>query len=77
MLTANITSVIACRLGPHAKGKYTKAVFEYYESADTYTCPNRSSIRYKTTTHEGYKEYSCTKETCDNCLKEISVSAKK
>lgn len=64
-----ITPVIAYRLGPHVKGKYTKNKFTYIKEWDVYACPGKQFLTYKTTTREGYKEYVCNEETCNLCPK--------
>lgn len=62
-----IQPVIAYRLGPHEKGKYTKNKFTYIREWDVYICPNNCFLKYKTTTREGYAEYISDKEDCKNC----------
>ena len=34
---------------------------------DIYVCPNKYFLKYKTTTRQGYKEYTCDKEYCSSC----------
>lgn len=63
----NITPAIAYRRGVHQKGKYSKNKFIYIEEWDVYTCPADRFLEYKTTTRQGYKEYVCKKEICENC----------
>lgn len=63
----NIFGAIAYRLGPHAKGKYTKNKFTYNPEKDVYVCPNNIELTYKTTTRQGYSEYVCSKTTCSEC----------
>jgi hypothetical protein len=62
-----ITSAVAYRRGPHPKGKYTKNKFQYIKEWDSYICPNKEFLGYKTTTRQGYKEYICDKQICCNC----------
>jgi hypothetical protein len=64
-----IMPVIAYRLGPHVKGKYTKNKFTYIKEWDTYACQEKQFLAYKTTTRDGYKEYSCNESTCNLCYK--------
>lgn len=64
-----ITPVIAYRLGPHVKGKYTKNKFTYIKEWDVYVCEEKQFLTYKTTTREGYKEYCCNENTCNVCPK--------
>lgn len=59
--------VIAYRLGPHEKGKYTKFKFQYVKEKDLYVCPDSRPMYYKTTTRQGYKEYVSKKEHCEKC----------
>jgi len=63
----NITSAVAYRLGPHAKGKYTKNKFQYIKEWDVYACPNQFFLKYKTTNRQGYIEYICNKENRNSC----------
>lgn len=73
----SITSVIATRLGPHVKGKYTKTRFQYIKEWDVYACPNSCFLKYKTTTRQGYKEYVCDRDYCSNCrLKDSCLTGK-
>jgi len=62
-----IQPVIATRLGPHVKGKYTKNKFIYIEEWDVYACPNDCFLKYRTTTREGYAEYVSCKNSCNLC----------
>jgi len=62
-----LQGVIAYRLGPHEKGKYTKFRFQYIREKDIYVCPDLRAMYYKTTTRQGYKEYVSKKEDCENC----------
>jgi Transposase and inactivated derivatives len=64
-----IMPVIAYRLGPHVKGKYTKNKFTYIKEWDTYACQGKQFLAYKTTTRDGYKEYSCNESACNLCHK--------
>ena len=74
----DIIPVIAYRRSPHKKGMYTKNKYIYDYDKDIYICPNNVALIYKTTTREGYKEYSCFEEICmccphkDKCLGEKS-----
>lgn len=63
----NIQGAIAYRLGPHVKYKYTKNKFNYIAEKDIYTCPAGHDLNYRTTTRDGYNEYVCSKEICQNC----------
>lgn len=64
-----ITPVIAYRLDPHVKGKYTKNKFTYVKEWDAYACEGKQFLTYKTTTRDGYKEYCCNEDTCNACPK--------
>ena len=70
----NIFGAIAYRLGPHAKGKYTKNKFTYNPEKDVYVCPNNIELTYKTTTRQGYSEYVCSKTTCSELSYERKMS---
>ncbi len=63
-----VTAAIARRLGPKPVGKMSKLNFVYVEDHDVYVCKEGSTLSYKTTTREGYKEYCSRKEICDKCL---------
>lgn len=62
-----IRAAIAKRLGPKPMGKMSKLNFMYIEELDVYVCPEGSTLGYRTTTREGYKEYQSKKEICDKC----------
>ena len=64
-----VTGAIARRLGPKPVGKMSKLNFVYLEELDIYVCPEGSSLNYRTTTREGYKEYCSKKDICDKCPK--------
>ena len=64
-----VTGAIARRLGPKPVGKMSKLNFVYVEELDIYVCPEGSSLNYRTTTREGYKEYCSKKDICDKCPK--------
>lgn len=59
--------IFAFRLGPHAKGKFTKYRFQYVKELDGYVCENKNFLRYKTTTRQGYKEYVSDPKDCVEC----------
>lgn len=63
----NLTPVVAYRMGPHEKGKYTKFKFQYVAEWDVYACPNDCFLTYKTTTRQGYSEYVSDKNICETC----------
>ena len=62
-----INPVIATRLGPHEKGKFTINKFQYIKEWDVYACPEGQFLTYKTTSRDGYSEYICAKSECENC----------
>lgn len=64
-----IQPVIATRLGPHEKGKFTINSFIYIEEWDAYACPNNCFLTYKTTTRQGYSEYVSNECNCKDCPK--------
>jgi len=72
-----IMPVVAYRLGPHAKGKFTKIRFTYDKENDCYVCPNNCELKYKTTTRQGYSEYVCKEEICCSCPKKDSCLSNK
>ncbi len=64
-----VQPVIATRLGPHEKGKYTINSFIYIEEWDVYACPNDCFLNYRTTTRQGYTEYVSNECDCNCCSK--------
>jgi transposase len=64
-----IKAAIAKKLGPKPAGKMSKLSFVYVEDLDIYVCPEGSSLNYRTTTRDGYKEYCSNKDICDKCPK--------
>lgn len=63
----NIQAVIGFKRSPHEKGKYSKYLFQYVKELDIYVCPDLRALKYKTTTRDGYKEYTSNKEDCLHC----------
>lgn len=63
-----IQGAIAYRSGPSVKGKLKKHHFQYIKEWDVYACPESNFLRYKTTSREGYKEYTSDKNDCENCI---------
>jgi len=73
----NIQGAIAYRSGPHVKGKFNKNKFQYVKELDIYVCPDLRPLEYRTTTRDGYREYTCKQEHCQSCeLKEKCLSEK-
>ena len=64
-----IIPVVAYRSGPEKKGYLKKRHFRYDSNKDYYICPENKELTYKTTTREGYSEYTSNKSLCNKCLR--------
>lgn len=64
----NIYAVIAHRRFHSVKNMLPKFKFVYDPVADLYHCPGGSTLSYRTTNREGYREYKSDPSTCTNCL---------
>ncbi len=62
-----IYGVIGYRRPTHKKGYLRKNEFVYDTSADVYRCPTGHSLTYRTTTREGYRNYSSNPQICKEC----------
>lgn len=49
------------------KDSYGKFMFRYIAEWDTYICPERKYLEYRTTNREGYREYKAKEEHCNCC----------
>lgn len=62
-----IAGVMGYRTAGHGKGYFYKREYVYDAQADTYTCPAGQTLRYSTTSREGYREYVSTPAHCRTC----------
>ena len=62
-----IYGVIGYRRPTHIKGRLPKRAYTYNPQTDTYLCPNRQSLTYRTTSREGYREYRSDPAVCKAC----------
>ncbi|SHL15077.1 transposase, partial [Alicyclobacillus tolerans] len=49
------------------KGLMPKWKFRYDKKTDSYLCPEKHPLTYRTTTREGYREYKSDPEICKAC----------
>lgn len=53
---------------PHGKkAKLRPKDFIYDDYYDCYLCPENQVLTYRTTNHQGYREYQSQPEECQNC----------
>jgi IS5 family transposase len=62
-----IFAVIGHRRFHPTQGLLPKWKFRYDKETDTYLCPEKHSLTYRTTTREGYREYKSHPEICKTC----------
>ncbi|MEI3607945.1 IS1182 family transposase [Pseudogracilibacillus sp. SE30717A] len=62
-----IFGVIAHRRYQPTKGLFKKSEFNYDEKKNSYTCPNGQTLKYSTTSREGYREYKSDSKICKTC----------
>ena len=62
-----IFAVIGHRRFHPTKGLFSKFKFKYDHDKNEYLCPNGQILRYRTTTREGYREYSSNPKICAQC----------
>ena len=59
------------------KGMFKTKEFVYDEYNDIYICPNNETLKYTTTTKEGYKQYKSNPIKCEKCpLKDKCTKSK-
>ena len=64
-----IQGVIGYRRHTHKTEHYGKYRFQYNWDFDTYICPEKKHLYWRTTTREGYRQYFCDRSTCFSCSK--------
>lgn len=69
MTDKEIIPIVAYLNGAEKKGYMKKRHFKYDEENDCYHCLGKSTLKYRTTTREGYSEYVSDKKICVNCPK--------
>ncbi len=57
------------------KNVFKKKDFIYDQGSDSYTCPNKQTLHYKTTNRLGYREYKSDPNLCKNCLQRSHCTA--
>lgn len=62
-----IFAVIGHRRFHPTQGLLPKWKFRYDRETDTYICPEKHTLTYRTTTREGYREYKSDPEICKTC----------
>lgn len=62
-----IFAVIAHRRFHPIQGLFPKWKFKYLPESDSYLCPNKQILEYKTTNREGYRQYVSNPEHCTSC----------
>ena len=65
--TKGIQGVIGYRRHTHKTPTYGKHRFHYDPYFDTYTCPEKKHLYWKTTNRDGYRQYCCDSKTCKAC----------
>jgi transposase len=63
----NIYGAIAYRRPNHIKGFLRKSDYIYDTKADSYTCPEGCTLKYRTTDRQGYRHYASDPTQCRNC----------
>lgn len=72
-----INAAMGYRRGCQPKGKYGKYNFRYLREWDTYVCPERCYLCYRTTTAMGYREYAARENRCGNCPRQEACLTEK
>lgn len=62
-----INAAAGCKRSNRQKDSYGKFMFRYIPEWDTYICPERKYLEYRTTNREGYREYKAREEHCSCC----------
>lgn len=63
----DILGVIGYRRFSSKKGFIKKRAFQYNKEKDIYVCPQGETLKYKTTSREGYRHYNSNPERCKHC----------
>lgn len=62
-----IFGVIAHRRFHSTQGLYHKWEFTYDKERDSYLCPQKQELLYRTTDRKGYRHYASDPDQCANC----------
>lgn len=62
-----INGAVGYKRSNRQQGSYGKFMFRYISEWDTYICPQRKYLEYRTTNREGYREYKSKQEHCSSC----------
>lgn len=62
-----INAATGYRRSSRQKGSFGKYMFRYVPEWDTYICPERKYLEYRTTNREGYREYRAQESHCSCC----------
>lgn len=62
-----INAAVGYKRSNRQKDSYGKFMFRYIPEWDTYICPERKYLEYRTTNREGYREYKSAEEHCSCC----------
>lgn len=60
-------AVMGYRRPTHKKGYFYKREYTYDAEHDCYTCPQGQTLRYATTSREGYRHYQSNPSICRHC----------
>ena len=60
-------SLMGYRRPTHKKGYFYKREYTYDAEHDCYTCPQSQTLRYATTSREGYRHYQSDPSICRHC----------
>lgn len=63
----DIYGAIAYRRPNHIKGYLRKSDYTYDSATDSYLCPQRCSLKYRTTDRGGYRHYASDPAQCRSC----------
>ena len=62
-----LIGVMGYRRPTKKKGYFAKREYQYDEVNDTYICPQGQTLRYRTTSREGYRHYHSNPKQCIDC----------
>lgn len=67
LVERDIFGVVSYRRGNHIKGYFYKREYTYNQGDNTYICPAKRKLHYRTTTRDGYHEYASDPTICKTC----------
>jgi len=65
-----INAAVGYKRSNRQKGSYGKSMFRYIPEWDTYICPERKYLEYRTTNRDGYREYKTREDYCSLCSRQ-------